>query len=1001
MISSINNCERQYKQRLELDQWITKQDASVTDWLSKPFKLRTETAEQEMRQMNDLLKEISAKKELTDLDPVLLDKLHNLQNRLEQAVDKKMMDQLCINNYRKIHEEVQVWFDDIVNQIDSPEKGCGMNCKQKLENINEIKKNIEDNCEIMKMYKQNATQASGIVSNLDAQQIAEQTKSVDRRYNDVRKRLDRKIDAVDSTNNIYNKIHADVNTINDWLSEKHKIISQPYQLDADSKSAELQQQSFKSLLKEVEEKQSLLDTIGKRFASIQPDLESDEKQSLANDILKANDSSRELVNCISKEVDKIVDDILCRKNMQNNLEMMRSWIRAKQNDINKASDYVPLLASNVKTALELCKRHALGIQEFRENAFKDVTKQVHEIMKECSTEGQNKLSREFELLSDKLQSLSNSCSEKISFLELEHKKRINFETHKEKLLEWFNSAETVIAADVRPLSLVILKDQKNKLDHINDQSESIKQCAKKIEEYKNTIVPSLNETENNSITMQTRTLTDKWQAIDKALKTKLKKINEHIQEYEEALRKINQCAEFVSTVQTRLRDMNKPVASKIENIQDVLMTYETILGDLKERRIDLNTIMLTNIPQLREISSKLEEMIYSMEEQLRRLKTTLNMRDQFVGAINEVVKTISIINTDFNEIDQFSKNVNERLDKYNAILHQIEQCHQLLLLASDKGHAIANEGTDLDRHNITDQLNALRAQLESIKKNVEIEQDKYQKQRIYHKNISKDILKLLEWFRLKNDIIKSRPLYCDDLKISSELICDNENLCVQARNKISQICDLLNKLKYESQLPDDLKAYMQEADQLNNSIPNELNSRELYFQENHSHRIAYHAKLSEVEEWIKKFENQFVNHFEFKMDVGIIEANLSELSKFVKEEADLRNVLYHDIQEQAELFWNTLTESDQDKCLLYHENLKTRMTEASHKAALRQTDLLANKDLIQRHKAYEEKLVTCLQKYKLGDSVLALPTLPARTNHINELLNALMVSKHYFSVNSY
>lgn len=47
----------------------------VNDWRSKPSKLRVEAAEQEIRQMNDLLRSIAVKKEeLIDHDPELLDK---------------------------------------------------------------------------------------------------------------------------------------------------------------------------------------------------------------------------------------------------------------------------------------------------------------------------------------------------------------------------------------------------------------------------------------------------------------------------------------------------------------------------------------------------------------------------------------------------------------------------------------------------------------------------------------------------------------------------------------------------------------------------------------------------------------------------------------------------------------------------------------------------------------------------------------------------------------
>lgn len=60
--ATINELQQLQKQRDELDEWIKKQEIQVSDWASRPNKLRSEAAKQEIIAMNDLLNAIGDKR---------------------------------------------------------------------------------------------------------------------------------------------------------------------------------------------------------------------------------------------------------------------------------------------------------------------------------------------------------------------------------------------------------------------------------------------------------------------------------------------------------------------------------------------------------------------------------------------------------------------------------------------------------------------------------------------------------------------------------------------------------------------------------------------------------------------------------------------------------------------------------------------------------------------------------------------------------------------------
>ncbi|XP_062549338.1 muscle-specific protein 300 kDa isoform X2 [Armigeres subalbatus] len=995
LIAAANDCERQQKQRCELEQWITKQNTVINDWSSKPSKFRSEAAEQELKQMSELLRNVIIKKDdLSSTEDSLAIKLDDLQAQLKKVIDKKSANQICIERYKKCYEDTQHWLDAIIGQIDNLEKGNGFSCKQRLEKAANIQKILSDNCDNLKKYKENASIVIELVSNLDAQQVNEQIKSMDRRFQDINKRLNRKFEIIDGTNKALLKIVSDVDSVRQWLNEKSDLIKTPYTLGFEAKSAEAQQQAFKNLLKEVENRQTFTDGIRKRFSSIQSDLEKHEKQPLEESLNILSDEFNALCEYVRHEIEKISDEILCRKNMQNNFEMTRTWIKSKLNDVNKISEQLPLLASNVLSEINLCKRHDVTIREFEEKAFKDFTNQVKEIMKDCNDDGQKKLLHDVNVLKKQLMELTECCSRKIEFMERERAKRLEYEGRKDQLNAWFAEVEPIALVNIRITSLDILKDQFDQIQKVMNESFATKTCLKEVDEYKNAIVPTLNDIDKNSINIQVKACYDKFNSLQNTLSTKLEKINTNISDFENALGKIKKCEELLSQVQNQIREMNKPVASKIECIQDFMMSYETILADLKEQRLELNSILLTNIPQLQENTSKLEEMIIAIEEQLRRLKTILNMKEQFIGALNDVVKTISKITTDFNEIDHFSKDIEVRIQKYDDILIQIDDCSSMLANASEKGRLIANEGTDFDRHNIMEQIHSLKIQLDTIKRNVTGDKDKNRKQQVHHNALSQEYTTLLDWFKKNIEVIESRPLFSEDLNESAELIKLHESLCVEARAKTSQLNNLAKKTQSDTRLPSNLQLQIETAERFRNIVPKELVSRGDYLLANHNYRVAYHKSLDQVNKWIEQTEHFLAKSPTFKVDIDSLNQDLFELGKLMESEAAVRNVLYHEIQEQADLFWNTLTEKDQNQCLSQLQHLKMRLTEFSDKIAMNQKEILFNKDILEQHACQRSKIVLCLQNNKLDDSMMTEPMLSARIDLVGKMLEILRTNQH-------
>lgn len=229
------------KQREALYDWIAEQRTVVNDWKSKPAKLRPESAKQELKSMHTLLALIADKraKLLTELpshgelladEPNLEESLDSLEEELLQVIAKKQNAQQIMDDYRGNLAEAHQWLDSIVKRMENLEKGgpLALDCHQRLAGIQELAGEIDtQGNQRIEDVKKLADQVIDVVSNLDSQQVDEQLKSLERRHNDISKRVQRKAQVLESTNKGVEGAKQEVQQVRDWVKSKMDCLKSP------------------------------------------------------------------------------------------------------------------------------------------------------------------------------------------------------------------------------------------------------------------------------------------------------------------------------------------------------------------------------------------------------------------------------------------------------------------------------------------------------------------------------------------------------------------------------------------------------------------------------------------------------------------------------------------------------------------------------------------------------------------------------------------------------
>lgn len=246
VMKTVSELEEQSHQKKALRAWINQQRALCAEWKSRPAKLRAEAAQAELQAMNELLTNVGERRtraltelSIHDKDQDIEEGLNKLEAELIDAIAGKQAAQDFIQKYRSQVQDIQAWFDNLSKKVDVIEKGSGLTIDQKISNLKDITAEFESQGpEKLAEVKKLGDQVMDSVSNLDSQQIEEQIKSVERRYADISKKLQRKAQILDMTVQGIEATKREIEENREWIEQKKQQVKMPELLGFESKQAE-------------------------------------------------------------------------------------------------------------------------------------------------------------------------------------------------------------------------------------------------------------------------------------------------------------------------------------------------------------------------------------------------------------------------------------------------------------------------------------------------------------------------------------------------------------------------------------------------------------------------------------------------------------------------------------------------------------------------------------------------------------------------------------------
>lgn len=1001
MSLSVSQLEEVEKQKSALKEWIGKQEDAVKEWKSRPNKLRADAAKQDLNAMNELLANIAQRRNhlTTELsgpsgaDSDLAKSLDKLEKNLLTVIADKQSKQEIIDQYKQQLQAVNTWFDNLNKKIDAVDKGSGLNCTQKQAALKEIQDEFEElGPPRIEELKRLASKVIEIVNNLDSQQVEEQVKSADRRYNEITKKLQRKSQVLEMTRKGIDGAKSEIDEARNWVKDKLAELQKPKPLSFESSKVEEGLNSLKDLLKDAENKLILKDALLKRVNNMSNELEPSEFSELESSLKSLGAEQVALVNKAKQEIARLNSAAETRRNFETDLSKAKAWLKNKNSEVRKLSGYLPLQANQVEKEIVQAKAYDSQIKEFNEGDLKNLLNVGNDILKDCDGADRERLQHLLDEVKDEYNVLTQESKLKLEALTDLLQGRKQFESDVDRCVNWLKEAEVATSTDIRLSSLEVLDEQLAKYEKLIQDSQRVGEEINKISEQGKAILPTISESDKITLKEMLNNLKDRHNRIDSLIKERTEDLKRNIQQIKDAQARLAESIAFVKEVQNQLHELNKPLGARVEDVQNVLSAYERILKDVKADKAKLSTVPGANATELQAVMNMQDELIKSIEDQILKLKQLLLLREQYLALITDIMTFITKYTEIVRDVEKTGGTIEEKIKKYDDIILKIQECDALHASATDKGLQIAQDCNVQDRNEITEQLQTLKQSLNNLRKAVEKQRQEHENTAAEYKKLAAELEEILDWLHTNEGGVKSRPLLNRDVGSVNKEINKHQELSKNVNNYLDKLRQLQENVKNDDTLPGSLQEQLSEANSLLNSLPRELQEQSKYLEDNKKFREEYDQLKQKLYAWIKEAETRLNLHKD-GVDFENIVTDLEEHKIFFGSESSIKEVAFHGLQQAADKIWPSLTPYEQEELSREQQHHTQTLKNTLNSAKSQKAQLEQDAELWKEYLQILDKVKSVVARTKFVDEpVSTLAGLQFNIQKISHALNDIQVS---------
>lgn len=201
-------------------------------------------------------------------------------------------------------------------------------------------------------------------------------------------------------------------------------------------------------------------------------------------------------------------------------------------------------------------------------------------------------------------------------------------------------------------------------DRLKKEAKEYADDIEKLMQQGKSILPTVTDADKLELNEQLQNMKEAHGRVAGIINERALALQKSIDEAEESLARVAEAIQYMTDVQKELHELNKPIGSRVEDVEAMLDAYERILNDLKMNKAKLSDLQSINVADLHGVLTQQDDLMKAIESQIAKLRQLLLLRQQFIALITEITTFIAKYTEIVRDIENSGQTTEEKIKRY-------------------------------------------------------------------------------------------------------------------------------------------------------------------------------------------------------------------------------------------------------------------------------------------------------------------------------------------------
>jgi hypothetical protein len=491
------------------------------------------------------------------------------------------------------------------------------------------------------------TNSIKLMSNLVPKEVASQYEEeiqiaknqIEQSLNETRKLVSSEVTNLNASTEKINSLQTGIDDVKQYIGEKHSYFStqSPVSEDDEDEGA-IELEPIKVLCSEIESWTLSIESLKSQVMSLKTkpcNFEYEHLMKEVGNIVKDHQSLLEEAQCFLKTKTEYYERL---KKIDDLCELCNIWLETKSKETLNLIQHHSLKSNGLTTQIAQLQRIFNDIKEHEDDTVlksKELAKLNTHIIE----------SEDLDELKEAFVNLKEIVLKNIRSLNEVFEERKCFEKSLDHCVDWIKNAESIVFCDIPDTGHIeTLHKHLERFSELMREKEGIQETLTALSLQSQKILPTLNTSDQITLRSNLEFHLNQVDELSTRCTKKITDVSNKIKTIQDTLETSSEYDSRIKSIKGKLNELKKPIDVNNGGLEHTLGMYKKLSEELSSLKVESHENQGRDTSQRH--SSKQEDVISIVENQITQTTELINIQEQYKGAITTITEEISNISTE-------------------------------------------------------------------------------------------------------------------------------------------------------------------------------------------------------------------------------------------------------------------------------------------------------------------------------------------------------------------